>query len=136
MTKPIISGATFPVSPQTLFRTFMDARLHAAAIGDTARINPKVGGRFALFGNSILGRTLHVVPGSLVVQTWRGSHWRASDPDSILVVRFSGTAKKGRMELVHEGVPAHDWRGVTEGWKQYYWKPWAAYFGKRARSKR
>lgn len=130
MAKPIVSGATFPVSPQELYRVFMDARRHGAAIGAPARIVPRVGGKFSLFGDTITGKTLHLVPGKLIVQTWRGSHWAKSDPDSILVVRFGGTAKTGRIELVHEGVPSHDQPGVKDGWSAYYWKPWKAYFGR------
>jgi len=132
MAKPIVSGATFPVSPRELYRVFMDSRLHAAAIGSTARIDARVGGKFAVFEGSITGKTLHVAPGKLVVQTWRGNHWAKSDPDSILIVHFLGTAKAGRIELVHEGVPSHDLKGVTSGWNAYYWKPWKAYFAKRA----
>jgi len=132
MAKAIVSGATFPVPPQELYRTFMNARLHAAAIGSTARISAKVGGKFSVFDDAIWGKTLHLVPGRLVVQTWRGSHWAKSDPDSILIVRFSGTAKAGRIELVHEGVPGHDQAGVKGGWVSYYWKPWKAYFAGKA----
>jgi activator of HSP90 ATPase len=127
----IRSGTTFPVSARELYRVFMTSRLHAAATGAPARISPRVGGRFAVFDGAITGRTLHLVPGKLVVQTWRSSHWAASDPDSVLIVRFSGTAKAGRMDLVHEGVPSHDYRGVKDGWNQYYWKPWKAYFAAR-----
>jgi activator of HSP90 ATPase len=130
MAKPIVSGATFPVSPRQLYRIFMDARLHGSAIGASARIDPKVGGKFSLFGNTITGKTLHAVAGKLVVQTWRGSHWPQSDPDSILIVRFSGSAQSGRIELVHEGVPGHDRAGVKSGWPDYYWKPWKAYLSR------
>ncbi len=132
MTRPIASSATFPVPPQELYRVFMDARRHGAAIGSTARIEPRVGGRFSLFDNSITGKTLHLVPGKLIVQTWRGSHWAKSDPDSILVVRFSGSAKAGRIELLHEGVPGHDHAGVKDGWTSFYWKPWKVFFGRPA----
>ena len=37
MAKPIVTGATFPVPPERLYRVFMDARLHGAAIGAPAR---------------------------------------------------------------------------------------------------
>jgi len=129
MTRPIVSGATFPVPPKRLYDIFMTSKLHSAAIGAPATISPKVGGKFSVWGGEITGKTLHLVPGKLIVQTWRASHWKKSDPDSILVVRFSGTASAGRMDLVHEGVPAHDHKGVTGGWSSFYWKPWKAYLG-------
>ena len=27
-------------------------------------------------------------------------------------------------------VPAHDHKGVSQGWRTYYWKPWNAYLAK------
>jgi hypothetical protein len=35
------------------------------------------------------------------------------------------------VDLVQVNVPAHDHRGVTDGWKKYYWDPSRAYLGKR-----
>jgi hypothetical protein len=30
-------------------------------------------------------------------------------------------------------VPRHDHKGVTQGWKKYYWEPWGKYFKGRKR---
>jgi len=73
-----------------------------------------------------------VIPGQMIVQAWRATHWTKTDPDSILIIRFSRTKKGGRVDLVHVNVPDHDHAGVTKGWHQYYWKPWRAYRKKSA----
>ena len=41
--------------------------------------------------------------------------------------------KRGRIDLVHVNVPAHDYWGVEKGWKNFYWKPWRRYLARLAR---
>ncbi len=135
MAKTIHSAGTFPVPPKMLFDIFMTSRLHAAATGAPGTISPRVGGSFSLFGGALKGKTIHLVKNKLVVQTWRSSTFKPTDPDSILVIRFSGDAKRGRMDLVHVNVPDHDAKGVTDGWKSYYWKSWAEYLQRQASRK-
>jgi activator of HSP90 ATPase len=135
MAKTIHSVGTFPASPKLLFDIFMTSRLHAAATGAPGTISPKVGGSFSLFGGALKGKTIHLVKNKLVVQTWRSSAFKSTDPDSILVIRFSGDAKRGRMELVHVNVPDHDAKGVTDGWRSYYWNNWAQYLKRQASGK-
>jgi len=31
------------------------------------------------------------------------------------------------------GVPAHDYPGVSSGWKKYYWRPWRELLTKSAK---
>jgi hypothetical protein len=73
------------------------------------------------------GTTLLTVPGKLVVQRWRGGHWKKTDLDSVLVLSFVQDGKRGRIDLVHVNVPEHDHDGVTAGWKKYYWEPLGKY---------
>ena len=124
MTRPIQQSVTLNAAPRELFSTFLDSRKHAAVTGAPARIGRKAGAAFKAFGGQLSGRNLLVVPGRLIVQSWRSRGWKASDPDSILILEFSKTRGGGRIDLVHVGVPQHDRRGVTNGWKTYYWAPW------------
>ena len=39
------------------------------------------------------GKNLLIVPNRLIVQSSRGTHWKKSDPDSILVLEFSKTPR-------------------------------------------
>lgn len=134
MAKTITSSATFPASPRTLYRMFLSSKEHAAACGGgTARIAPRVGGTFSIFGGSLTGRTLLLKPGRMIVQAWRSSAFKPGDADSVLVLTFSGDAKRGKISLVHVNVPDHDARGVKQGWPAYYWKPWAAYLARPAK---
>ena len=131
MTPPIRQSVTLNASPEELYETFLDSRKHAAVTGAPAKINRKVGGRFTAFNGQLRGRTLLVEPKRLIVQAWRSNQWKPEDPDSILVLRFSKVAQGGRIDLVHVNLPAGDHKGVTGGWRTYYWKPWKSYLAKK-----
>jgi activator of HSP90 ATPase len=127
MTKPIVQSVTFRATPQELFSIFTNSQKHSAATGAKASVSAKVGAKWTAFSGMIRGKNLAVVPGKMIVQAWRASHWKDSDLDSVLVLRFSKAPGGGRIDLVHVGVPAHDHMGVANGWPGYYWKPWKAY---------
>jgi activator of HSP90 ATPase len=118
-------------SPDDLFDTFLDSKAHSAVTGAPAKTSRLAGGKFTAFGGELRGRNLLIVPKKLIVQAWRSRHWKTADPDSVLVLRFSKAPGGGRIDLVHINVPAHDRKGVTQGWPTYYWKPWKAFLAQR-----
>jgi activator of HSP90 ATPase len=111
----------------------MDSAKHSAATGAPAKISPKVGGKWSAFGGMILGKNLDLVPNRMIVQSWRSSAWKKSDPDSVLIVRFEKSPGGATAYLAHVGVPQHDHEGVTQGWKKYYWEQWEKYLAVRKR---
>ncbi len=126
MARAIQQSVKFRASPEMLYDIYMDSKKHSAATGAPARISRKVGGKFTAFAGAIGGKNLLILPKRMIVQAWRARHWKAADADSILILRFSKVPGGGRIDLVHAGIPAYDHRGVSEGWKKYYWKPWRA----------
>jgi activator of HSP90 ATPase len=134
MTPVIEQTVSFPnVTPAELFELFMDSAKHSAATGMPAKVSRKLGGKWAAFGGMILGKTLALVPNRMIVQAWRSSAWKKTDPDSVLVVRFEKTKNGAALHLAHVGVPEHDHKGVTQGWTKYYWEPWRRYLKGRKR---
>ena len=127
MTKAIQQAVEFKATPQTLYEMYIDSAKHSKATGMPAKLGRKAGATFSAFGGAIGGRNLAVVPGKMIVQAWRAAHWKKTDLDSILVITFSKSRKGGRVDLAHSNVPEHDHKGVTNGWKSYYWKPWRKY---------
>jgi activator of HSP90 ATPase len=130
MTKPIVQSVAFKASPEELFAIFTESKKHSAATGGKASVSAKPGAKWSAFDGMLSGRNLAIVPGKMVVQAWRGSHWNETDLDSILILNFSRTPEGARVDMVHAGVPQHDYKGVTEGWPHYYWEPWKAYLKK------
>ena len=131
MTKPIVQSVIFKASPEELFEIYTDSKKHSAATGAKASVSAEAGAKFTAFDNMLAGRNLVVIPGRMVVQAWRATHWKDVDLDSILVLNFSKAPGGGRVDLVHVGVPVHDHKGVTKGWPRYYWKPWKKYLKAR-----
>jgi activator of HSP90 ATPase len=117
----------FNASPESLFDAYLDSRKHAAIVGSKVSINKTVGRRFTAFNGMLSGKNLLIVRKKLVVQAWRSRRWKKTDPDSILILRFSKAGRGARIDLVHVNVPKHDLRGVSRGWHRYYWKPWLEY---------
>ena len=120
-------SVVLPASAQQLYAMYLNPRTHGAITGGKVTIGARPGSRFSAFGGALKGRLLDRVPGKLIVQAWRSSVFKKSDPDSTLVLRFSPEGKGGRIDLVHVNVPDHDYHGVNTGWRKYYWKPWLKY---------
>ncbi len=129
MAKNVIRRVKFKATPENLYQIYMDSKKHAKAIRSTVRLEPKVGGRFSAFG-MLEGRFLLLEKGKKIVQTWRGKHWKKSDPDSILILNFKKVPGGTEIFLVHAGVPDHDYRDIQHGWLKYYWRPWRKYLEK------
>lgn len=121
------------LSPSQLFETYMDSEQHAAAINAPASIERRAGGAFRAFGDKGLrGTILHVVPNRMVVQTWRSqTQWKATEPDSILVLNFEKTANGARLVLVHSGIPDRDFELFNQGWQDRYWNRWRLHFASK-----
>ncbi len=133
MTQPIQQSIVFKASPKTLYEMYMDSRKHSAATGGAARMSRKVGGRFTAWNGALSGATLLLVPGKMIVQSWRSVMFKPADPDSILVMCFTPVATRTRVDLVHVNVPVQDHAGVRKGWPKYYWMPWKRYLAARSR---
>ena len=131
MARTIKQTVTLPASYEKLFEMYLDPKAHGAFTGSKVKVSSKVGSEFKAFDGAIMGKLLHIVPKRLIVQSWRASHWKAKDIDSTLVLTFSPKGKQGRIELVHVNVADHDYEGVNNGWREYYWRPWREYLKKR-----
>jgi activator of HSP90 ATPase len=134
MTKTIQQSVRFKASPATLFEMYLNSKQHSAATGGKATMSRKVGGAFTAWNKMLRGRNLAIVRNKMIVQTWRSVNFKPGDADSILILEFSKAPGGGRVDLVHVNVPAQDHKGVTNGWPNYYWKPWKKYIA--AKSKR
>ncbi len=134
MARTIEQTVAFPASPERLYRIYLSAREHAAACGwGRARITPRIGGGMALAPH-ISGKFLQLVPGRMIVQTWRGADRKKSEPDSVLILSFGRARGGARLEMIHANVPNVHATSIAGGWRSYYWKPWKAYLKKSRRS--
>jgi activator of HSP90 ATPase len=128
---PIRQSVVLKAPPEALFDSFLDSKKHSAITGAPAKLGRRAGQPFTAFGGALRGRNLLVLPKGMIAQAWRSTNWKKDDPDSILILRFSKAPGGGRIDLVHVNVPSHDHKGVTRGWRTYYWKPWKNYLARR-----
>jgi activator of HSP90 ATPase len=133
MPKTIQQTVKFNAPPERLYAIYMDSKKHGAAVNARVSMARRAGGRFSAFGGMLRGKNLAIVPGRMIVQTWRGSDWKKSEGDSILILTFSKVRGGGRIKLVHANVPDRHYAGINRGWNKYYWKPWRAYLRRLGR---
>ena len=133
MAKTIQQSVKFRVSPEELFDIYMNSKKHSAATNSRVSVSRKVTGRFTAFGGMLRGKILALAPKRMIVQSWRGSDWKKTDLDSILILTFSRVRRGGRISLVHANVPDRHYAGINKGWAKYYWKPWKAYLKRKGR---
>jgi uncharacterized protein YndB with AHSA1/START domain len=127
-TESIEVSARFPVTPDQLFRAWLDSREHTRFTGGVARIDPSVGGRFSAWDDYITGRTLEIVPGRRIVQAWRTAEFPLDAPDSRLEARFESEKGGTRLVLVHTEIPQGHGDRYEEGWVDSYFEPMQRYF--------
>lgn len=125
--KTIVQKIKFKASPKMLFEMYMDEKKHGLITKSKAVVSRKEGGSFSVHGGYIKGKNLRIIPGQLVVQTWRGLDWSKKDMDSIFILRFEAVKGGGMVTMVHSNVADHHAGHLTKGWKDHYWKPWAKY---------
>jgi activator of HSP90 ATPase len=131
MPKLVKQSVVLPASAQELYAMYLNPRAHAAITGHKVVIGARPGARFRAFDGALTGRILQTIPRRLIVQAWRSRPFHKDDPDSTLVLRFTPCGEKGRIDLTHVNVPDHDYEGVKNGWKQYYWNPWRKFLAAR-----
>jgi uncharacterized protein YndB with AHSA1/START domain len=117
-----------PGTPRQVYDALMTTRGHIEFTGADARISPKVGGKFMVWGGYIHGKNLTLVPGKTIVQTWVPSdpNWPKGHESKVrysLVASPRGT----RVTFTHTDVPKEHVGHLSTGWKKSYWEPLRKY---------
>ena len=121
-TRNIRQSVTVKATPREVYEALMDSRKHSKFTGAKARMSRKIGGKFTAFGSYIRGMNLDLVPNKRIVQAWRGSDWPKGHYS---IATFSLKRIKGGTRLVFTqiGIPDREYKGINQGWRDYYWKP-------------
>lgn len=130
MPKVIEQTVKFSATAAELYELYMDEVQHAEATKAPAKISRDIGGSFTCHKGHITGRNLELVPGKLIVQTWR-ANFPAGALDSILVLAFRDVEGGAELHMTHANVPDARVEQLTSGWHKAYWDPWQAYLQQR-----
>ena len=127
-----------PASPEAIYDAWLDSARHAAMTGAPAHIGNQVGDAYSAWDGYIVGRTLELVPGRRIVQSWRTTDFADEDPDSTIAIELERMGIGARLTLMHSGVPDDHTDYENGGWQDFYFTPMTAYFlgEKSARTKR
>jgi activator of HSP90 ATPase len=119
-TREIRHIVRFGAKPSAIYQALMNSKKHAAFTGAPAKIDPKVGGRFAAWGPHLRGITVELVKNKRIVQAWRAQNWPKGHYS---IARFELKPAKGGTVLTftQTGVPAKNASSINGGWKSHYW---------------
>lgn len=128
MSKTIIQTVVFRnCTGDVLYNLYMDRKLHSKVIDGPVKIKKKEGTSFSAYGDYITGKTLQLIPGKLIVQSWWASDWDLSETISTFILLFKQKGNDAVEYMTHANVPDANYESLKEGWNLYYWKPWKVY---------
>ncbi len=126
MTYNFSLSCVLPASPEAVY----DAWLDGAMTGAEAKIVKRVGGAHSAWDGYITGKTVELVPGKRIVQSWRTTEFADNDPDSTITVELAPTKAGAHLTLTHSGVPDGQTSYEHGGWRDNYFVPMKAYFAR------
>jgi activator of HSP90 ATPase len=120
----------FDVAPARICEALLDAKQFAEFTSLPAKIDPRVGGAFSMFGGLIVGVNVDLVPHQRIVQAWRPTHW---DEGVYSIVRFELAPRSSgtKLALDHTGFPEGEFDHLNTGWPLRYWAPLKKYLAPR-----
>lgn len=121
-TKNIKQTTTFKASPHDVYESLMDSRKHAKFTEGKASISRKVGGKFSISDGYIEGVNLELVPDEKIVQSWRASDWPERHYSTV-TFKLTKVEDGTRLTFTQTGVPDDQYEDISQGWRDYYWKP-------------
>jgi uncharacterized protein YndB with AHSA1/START domain len=110
-----------------VWQVLVDAHTIEQWGGGPAKMDDKIGTKFSLWGGSIWGQNLEVVPSKKLVQDWYSDEepkWRKPSRATFTLSEENGSTK---LELVHENVPDENASDIAQGWKDFYLGPLKKY---------
>jgi activator of HSP90 ATPase len=126
MTYDFKLSCTLAATPQAVYNAWLDS----AMTGGAAKIASRVGGAYSAWDGYITGKTLELIPGKRVVQSWRTSEFAPRDPDSTITVELAPAKTGARLTLTHRGVPDGQTSYENGGWRDSYFAPMKAHFAR------
>lgn len=121
----------FNTTTDQLYMTLLDGNRIAAWSRSAPKIEPfppAVGSEFHIFGGSILGKLLKLVPNERIVQTWRLEDWKAGHYSTLDIELIQGSSDS-KMVVKWSGIPIGEEDRVRNNFEEYYVKSIKLTFG-------
>jgi activator of HSP90 ATPase len=128
MSKTIIQDVVFKgTTPQAIYDIYLEGKKHSIATGAPASISPKEGTEYSAHNGYITGKNLQLIPGKLIVQSWRAQSWPEDSVDSTFIIYLEPQGTDTLLHAVHANVPAGAADDLDKGWHKMYWEPFRLY---------
>ena len=102
-------------------------------IDGKAEIVPKVGGKFSIWDDYLIGKTVELdTDKRKIVQEWRddSTDWPKDYYSKITLEFHPYNDNHTKLIFAHTGIPEKHAKSIEDGWNDYYWKPIKKYFDK------
>ena len=126
---------TLPCSPDVAYHAWLDSKIHGEMVDGDAKIDPTIGGRFSIWGDAIVGKTVSLEPGTYhIVQDWRYElkGWPQSHMSRLEISFTPFKNDQTMLGLIQTGIPDDLVEEIVKGWKDYYFTPMQKYFSKES----
>jgi uncharacterized protein YndB with AHSA1/START domain len=123
-----------PGLPERVYAAWLDSGAHTAFTGKTAKIDPSIGGKFVALDGYVHGRTVDLLPGRRIIQTWRTKEFPHSAHDSRLEIQFESAEGATRVTILHSLLPEGQGERYKKAWTDRYFHPMRGYFGRLAQA--
>src|SRR5512133_2322728 len=91
MAETINFSVDLPVSPERVYRAWLDSYEHSRFTGQPAQIDPHPGGKYSSLDGAVSGRILLSTPFNHIVQSWRSAEFPPGSPDSHVDLKLEPT---------------------------------------------
>lgn len=127
MSKSLKLTCEFNVSAEEIFKAWLDSDRHSAMTGGEAICSAAEGDAFSAWDGYISGTNKTLTPHKKIVQNWRTTEFRESDPDSELTLEISEMETGCLLILTQKNIPEGQ-SDYEKGWIEHYFEPMKLYF--------
>jgi len=124
----IVVKDKFFCTPRDLYESLLFPGRVKAYAGTDAEVSMEKGGKFKLFGGSVVGENLELIPDKKIVQKWRFSSWPEGHYSTVTIDLEDNKGKTG-VTLQQTNVPEKDKERTEGGWKDNFFRRIKGIFG-------
>lgn len=85
--------------------------------GEPAEMSTEPGSEFSMWGGSIAGKNIELIPDQMIRQEW---YFGEQVADSIVTIKLHPHKKGTSAELLHTNIPDEEFDNFVEGWNESY----------------
>ncbi len=115
-------------SPEEVYELLTDSKKHSEFTGSKAKGTEKIG-KFSTYNDYSFGENTTLKKNEKIVQKWSCMDFPAGHYST---VTFEIKESKNGTDIIftQKNIPEANFKELTTGWEEFYWKPLKAYFSK------